>query len=142
LIIQSFKSRNWLWHKSVKSHTFDTCKRPRLAKNKTFSQNLSLKINPLHQLITKLAYLMQHRRRYKTKYWCILGPLMIPITMLWQICIVMFAERQDQILLAKSNLSLEKCLNVKLLFIIIKLKVWNMKIVSMWYQKNPIPQLS
>ena len=54
----------------------------------------------------------------------------------------MFAERQDQILLAKPNLSLEKSLNVKLLFIIIKLKVWNMEIVSMWYQKKLIPQLS
>jgi hypothetical protein len=30
---------------------------------------------------------------------------------------------------------------VKVLFIIIKLKVWNMKNVSMWYQKKPIPQL-
>ena len=51
---------------------------------------------------------------------------------------VMFAERQAQILLAKPNLSLEKRLNVKVLFIKIKLKVLNMKNVSMWYQKkNP-----
>ena len=67
------------------------------------------------------------------------GSLMIPITTL---CIVMFAERQAQILLAKPNLSLEKSFNVKVLFIIIKLKVWNMKIVSMWYQKKPILQIS
>jgi len=67
------------------------------------------------------------------------GSLMISITTL---CIVMFAERQAQILLAKSTLSLEKSLNVKVLFIKIKLKVWNMKNVSMWYQKKPIPQLS
>jgi hypothetical protein len=60
--------------------------------------------------------------------------LTIPITTL---CIVMFVER-----LVKSNLSLEKSLNVKVLFIIIKLKVWNMKIVSMWYQKKPILQIS
>jgi hypothetical protein len=47
-------------------------------------------------------------------------------------------ERQAQILLAKP-----KSLNVKVLFIIIKLKVWNMKNVSMWYQKKKnIPQLS
>jgi hypothetical protein len=45
-------------------------------------------------------------------------------------------------LLAKPNLSLDKSLNMKVLFIIIKLKVWNMKNVSMWYQKKPIPQLS
>jgi hypothetical protein len=34
----------------------------------------------------------------------------------------MFAERQAQILLAQPNLSLEKSLNVKVLFIIIKTK--------------------
>jgi hypothetical protein len=46
---------------------------------------------------------------------------MIPITTL---CIAnMVAERQAQILLAKPNLSLEKSLNVKILFIMIKLKV-------------------
>ena len=67
------------------------------------------------------------------------GSLMIPITTL---CIVMFVERQTQILLAKSKMTLEKSLNVKVLFIKIKLKVWNMKNVSMWYQKKPIPQQS
>ena len=46
------------------------------------------------------------------------GSLMIPITTL---CIVMLAERWDQILLVKPNLSLEKSLNVKVLFIKIKL---------------------
>ena len=50
--------------------------------------------------------------------------------------------RKAQILLAKSKMSLEKSLNVKVLFIKIKLKVWNVKNVSMWYQKKPIPQLS
>jgi hypothetical protein len=55
---------------------------------------------------------------------------------------VMFVERQAQVLLAKPNLSLEKRLNVKVLFIKIKLMVWNMKNVSMWYQKKPIPQMS
>jgi len=45
---------------------------------------------------------------------------------------VMFAERQDQILLAKPNLLLErKSLNVKVLFII---KVKNMKNVSLQLQ--------
>jgi hypothetical protein len=45
------------------------------------------------------------------------GSLMIPVTL----CIVMFAERQAQILLAKLNLLPErKSLNVKVLFIIIK----------------------
>jgi hypothetical protein len=66
--------------------------------------------------------------------------LMIPIT---TFCVAnMVAERQAQILLAKPNLSLEKSLNLKILFIMIKLKVWNMNNVSMWYQKKPIPQLS
>jgi hypothetical protein len=46
------------------------------------------------------------------------GSLMIPIT-----TFVMFAERQAHILLAKPNLSLDKSLNMKVLFIIIKLKV-------------------
>jgi hypothetical protein len=44
------------------------CKWPRLAKIKT-SQNVSLKINRLNQLITKLACLMQHWRKHKSKYW-------------------------------------------------------------------------
>ena len=51
-------------------------------------------------------------------------------------------RRQAQILLAKLNLSLERRLNVKVLFIKIKLKVWNMKNVSMWYQKKRLPHLS
>jgi hypothetical protein len=47
----------------------------------------------------------------------------------------MFAERQDQILLAKPNLLLErKSLNVKVLFIIIKVR--NMKNVSIWPKKK------
>jgi hypothetical protein len=37
--MRSFKPHNWLGHKSFKSHTFNACKWPRLAKNKTFSQN-------------------------------------------------------------------------------------------------------
>ena len=120
----SFKPCNWFGHKSFKSRTFNACKWPKLAKNKIFSQNFSLKINRLNQLITKLACLMQHWRKYKPKYWwrfrvlklkrvnskmsrsrSFRGSLMIPITML---CIVMFAERKAQILLAKPNLSLEK----------------------------------
>ena len=35
----------------------------------------------------------------------------------------MFPERQDQILLAKPNLSLEKSLNIKVLFIKIKIEL-------------------
>jgi hypothetical protein len=54
----------------------------------------------------------------------------------------MFAERQAKILLAKPNLSLQKSLNMKVLFIKIKLNVWYMKNVSMWYHKKPIPQLN
>ena len=75
---------------------------------------------------------MSRSRRFR-------GSLMITIT---TFCIVMFAERQAQILLAKPNLSLKKSLYMKVLFIKIKLKVWNKKNVSMWYQKKPIPQLS
>ena len=41
----------------------------------------------------------------------------IPVTTL---CIVMFAERQARILLAKLNLLLKKSLNVKVLFFLIK----------------------
>ena len=52
--------------------------------------------------------------------WSFCGSLMIPVTTL---CIVIFAERQAQILLAKPNLLPErKSLNVKVLFIIIKHK--------------------
>jgi hypothetical protein len=64
------------------------------------------------------------------------GSLMIPNNH------VMFAERQAKILLAKPNLSLQKSLNMKVLFIKIKLNVWYMKNVSMWYHKKPIPQLN
>jgi hypothetical protein len=47
------------------------------------------------------------------------------------LCLVMFAERQDQILLTKSNVLLErKSLNVKVLFIVIKVR--NMKNVSIY----------
>jgi hypothetical protein len=54
------------------------------------------------------------------------------------LCIVMFAERQDQILLTIPNLLLErKSINVKVLFIVIKVR--NMKNVSIWYQQKPIP---
>ena len=53
-------------HKSFKSHTFNACKWPRWAKNKTL-QNSSLKINRLNQLIMKLACPMQHRGKYQLK---------------------------------------------------------------------------
>jgi hypothetical protein len=50
--------------------------------------------------------------------WSFCGSLMIPVTTL---CIVIFAERQAHILLAKPNLLPERTsLNVKVLFIIIK----------------------
>jgi hypothetical protein len=50
--------------------------------------------------------------------WCFCGSLMIPVTTL---CVVIFTERQAQILLAKPNLLPERTsLNVKVLFIIIK----------------------
>ena len=49
--------------------------------------------------------------------WSICGSLMIPVTAL---CIMIFTERQAQILLAKPNLLPERTsLNVKVLFIII-----------------------
>jgi hypothetical protein len=88
----------------------------------------------LNQLTIKLACLMQHRRKYEAKIvmkvqvlklkcvnstmsgklsFCV--SFMIPVTTL---CIVMFAERQDQILPAKPNLLQErKSLNVKVLII-------------------------
>ena len=71
LIFRSFKWCNWLRHKSFKSRTctFNACRWPWLAKNKTSSQNFSLKINRLNQLITKLACLMQYWQKYKPKYW-------------------------------------------------------------------------
>jgi hypothetical protein len=65
LISLSFKPRNWLGHKSFKSHTFNACKWPWLAKK----TKPSLKINRLNQLITKLACLMQLWRKHKPKYW-------------------------------------------------------------------------
>ena len=44
LISLSFKPRNWLGHKSFKSHTFNACKWPWLAKkNKTFTKNKPVK---------------------------------------------------------------------------------------------------
>jgi hypothetical protein len=55
--------------KSFKSRTFNVYKWPLLAKTKSVSQNFSLKINRLNQLITKLACLMQHWRKHKPKYW-------------------------------------------------------------------------
>jgi hypothetical protein len=79
----------------------------------------------------KLACLMQHRQKYqvkivmevsgskaeKRKYQDI-WKSEIPVTTL---CIVMFAERQARILLAKLNLLLKKkSLNVKVLFFLIK----------------------
>jgi hypothetical protein len=93
------------------------------------------KFNWLNQLIMKLVFLMQHRCKYKAnivmkvrvlKLKCVNSTMsgsrsfcgslfMIPITTL---CIVMFAERQAQILPAKPNLLPErKSLNVKVLFI-------------------------
>jgi hypothetical protein len=108
----------------------------RLAINTEFilAFNFSLKINWLNQLITKLACLMQHQRKYEAKIVmkvrvlklkCInstmsrspsfCGSFMIPVTTLF---IVMFAERQVQILPAKPNLLSERQnLNVKVLFI-------------------------
>ena len=56
-----------LRYKSFKSCTFNACKWPRWAKNKTYIQNFSLKINRLNQLIMKLACLVQHRRKHKPK---------------------------------------------------------------------------
>jgi hypothetical protein len=127
-IIQ-FKFQHWLSgllnrtidsrHKSFKSRIFNACKWSRWAKNLTAVHNFSLKINWLNQLITKLACLMQHRRKYKAKLvikvrvlklkcvnstmsgslFC--GSFMIPATTL---CIVMFAERQAQIVPVKPNL--------------------------------------
>jgi hypothetical protein len=69
--------------------------------------------------------------------WSFCGSLMIPVTTL---CIVIFAERQAQILLAKPNLLSERnSLNVKVLFIIIKHKK---NVYWIWNQQKPIPQLS
>ena len=142
-IIQ-FKFQHWLSgllnrtidsrHKSFKSRIFNACKWSRWAKNLTAVHNFSLKINWLNQLITKLACLMQHQRKYEAKIVmkvrvlklkCInstmsrspsfCGSFMIPVTTLF---IVMFAERQVQILPAKPNLLSERQnLNVKVLFI-------------------------
>ena len=68
------------------------------------------------------------------------GSLMIPITTL---CIVMFGERQAQILLAKANLSLEKSLNVKVLFVIIKVNLKRKKcLFQCGIKKTNIPLLS
>jgi hypothetical protein len=58
---------------------------------------------------------------------------MIPIT---TVCIVMLAEGQAQILLANPNLSLEKSLNVKVLFIIIKLSVKHEKCFNVVSEKT------
>jgi hypothetical protein len=58
---------------------------------------------------------------------------MIPIT---TFCIVMLAEGQAQILLAKPNLSLEKSLNVKVLFIIIKLSLKHEKCFNVVSEKT------
>ena len=100
----------------------------------------SLRVNQLNQLIVKLACLMQHRRKYQilmkirvlklksgnfkmcgSQSFC--GSL-FKITVA-TLCLVMFAERQDQILLAKPNLLLErKSLNPKVLFIIIKVRMF------------------
>jgi hypothetical protein len=63
------------------------------------------------------------------------GSFMIPVTTL---SIVMFAERQAQILPVKPNLLPErKNLNVKVLFIKYKSETF-----SIWYQQIPIPQLN
>ena len=113
-------------------------------KNKPFIHNFSLRINWLNQPIMKLACLMQHQRKYEVKIvmevrvlklkcvnstifgsqsFC--GSFMIPVTTL---CIVMFAERQAQILPAKPNLLRErKSSNV---------------FIKLWYQQKPIPQQS
>ena len=53
---------------------------------------------------------------------------------------VMFAESQAQLLLAKRICYCRKSLNVEVLFFL--MKVWNMKNVSIWFQRKPIPQLS
>ena len=39
MIIRSLKPHNWLRYKSFKSHTFNACKWPRWAENKTYLQN-------------------------------------------------------------------------------------------------------
>ena len=132
-----------------------------MCKNKAFFHFFPLRINRLNQLIVKLACLMQHRRKYQAKILMKVQVLKLKSVnskmsgsqeFLWLIiydystsvaslCLVMFAKRQDQILLAKPNLLLErKSLNVKVLFIIIKVR--NMKNVSVLYQQKPIPQLS
>ena len=127
-----------------------------MCKNKTFFLFfLSLRINRLNQLIVKLACLMQHQRKYQAKILMKVRVLklksvnskmsgsqsfcgsLFTITVA-TLCLVTLAKRQDQILLEKPNLLLErKSLNVKVLFIIIKVR--NMKNVSIWYQQKPIP---
>ena len=56
-------------HKTFNQRTCNTCKWPRLTKKQKLLTIFSLKINRLNQLITKLACLMQHWRKYKPKYW-------------------------------------------------------------------------
>ena len=86
-----------------------------MSKNETFIPNFSLKINWLNQLIMKLACLMQHRQKYEAK-------IVMKIQVLKLKCvnsmmsgslsfcdsfiipIVIFAERQAQILRTKPNL--------------------------------------
>ena len=70
-IIRSFKPHNWLRHKSFKSHTFNACKWPRWAENKTVLQDSSLKINRLNQLyqIMKLACPFSIAGSVNRKYW-------------------------------------------------------------------------
>jgi len=70
---------------------------------------------------------------WKFGLWSFCGSLMIPVTTL---CIVIFAERQAEILLAKPNLLPErKSLNVKVLFIIIK--VLNIQMFKYGISKCP-----
>jgi len=107
-----------------------------MSKKQNLHTQFFAKKNPwLNQLTIKLVCLMQHRRNsYEAKIvmkvqvlklkcvnstmsgklsFCV--SFMIPVTTL---CIVMFAERQDQILPAKPNLLPErKSLNVNVLII-------------------------
>ena len=116
----------------------------------------SLTINRLNQLIVKLACLMQHRRKFQAKIlmkvWVLklksvnskmsgsqsfCGSL-FTITVA-TLCLVIFAERKDQILLAKPNLLLERKSLKSYLFIIIKVR--NMKNVQYGISKSPFLNL-
>ena len=106
----------------------------------------------------KLACLMQHRRKYQAKIvmkiqfyswkhkfqdiWKSEFPWLINDSSSDVMYCDVYRKTGPDIAGKTEFVTEKKSLKVKVLLFLIKLKVWNMKNVSIWFQQKPIPQIS